>query len=93
MEWCRDPATPVFCFPRHVDSMAFYTGRHDLRCFRSKQMTEMLQEMEKHPRVVVLFAHRSSLGALRHHLPPSLRISESRPLGVCAMAVVERAGP
>jgi 4-amino-4-deoxy-L-arabinose transferase-like glycosyltransferase len=90
VDWCRDPATPVFCFPRHVDSMAFYARRADFRCYRSKELAEMLQELDKHPRVIVLFAHRNSLGTLRHHLPPHLEISADRPLGLCAMAVVER---
>lgn len=89
MQWCRDPATPVFCFPRHIDSMAFYSSRADLRVFRSRQMNELLAELEKHPRAVVLFAHRSSLGALQHHLPPHLRIAADHRLGVCNMALVE----
>ncbi|MCI0683133.1 MAG: glycosyltransferase family 39 protein [Gemmataceae bacterium] len=93
MEWCRDPQTPVFCFPRNVDSMAFYAGRSDFRTYRSKALGVMLEELNKHPRAVVLFAHRNSLGTLRHHLPPHLRISEHRPLGLCAMAVVERNTP
>ena len=93
LAWCRDPATPVYCFPRHVDSMAFYAGRADLRVFRSKGIADLLAELDKHPRAVVLFAHRNSLDALRHHLPPQLRIAEDRPLGLCAMAVVERHEP
>jgi hypothetical protein len=93
MQWCRDPATPVYCFPRHIDSMAFYAGRADLRVFRSREMGELLAELEKHPRAVVLFAHRNSLGALQHHLPPHLRVAEDHALGLCRMAVVERSNP
>lgn len=91
--WCRDPAMPVFCFPRSVDSMAFYAGRADFRTYRSKELGQMFEELSKHPRAVVLFAHRNSLGTLRHHLPPHLTISEDRKLGLCAMAVVERKTP
>ena len=91
--WCRDPATPVFCFPRHVDSMAFYTGRSDFRVYRSKELGELLAELDKTPRAVVLFAHRNSLDTLRHHLPPHRRIAADRPLGLCAMAVVESCAP
>jgi 4-amino-4-deoxy-L-arabinose transferase-like glycosyltransferase len=90
IQWCRDPTVPIFCFSRNVDSMAFYLGRSDLRTYRSKQLGDFLQELERHPRAIVLFAHRNSLGALSHHLPPHLRIVETRPLGLCDMAVVER---
>jgi 4-amino-4-deoxy-L-arabinose transferase-like glycosyltransferase len=88
LEWCRDPATPVYCFPRNVDSMAFYAGRADFRTFRSKEMGELLEELEQRPRAVVLFAHRNSLDTLRRNLPPNLRVAEERPLGLCAMAVI-----
>jgi 4-amino-4-deoxy-L-arabinose transferase-like glycosyltransferase len=88
LEWCRDPATPVYCFPRNVDSMAFYAGRADFRTFRSKEMGELLEELDKRPRAVVLFAHRNSLDTLRRNLPPHLRVAEERPLGLCAMAVI-----
>lgn len=91
--WCRDPATPVFCFPRNVDSMAFYAGRADFRTYRSKELGQMLEALTRHPRAVVLFAHRNSLGTLRHHLPPHLRIAEDRKMGLCAMAIVERKSP
>jgi 4-amino-4-deoxy-L-arabinose transferase-like glycosyltransferase len=93
MAWCADPATPVYCFPRNVDSMAFYAGRADFRTFRSKELGQMLEELSQHPRAVVLFAHRNSLGTLRHHLPQHLHIVEDRPLGLCAMAIVERKSP
>src|SRR5262245_10760081 len=55
LEWCRDPATPVYTFPRHVDSMAFYAGRADLRAFRSKELGQLLEELDRQPRAVVLF--------------------------------------
>jgi len=90
IEWCRDPSQPVYTFPRHVDSMAFYAGRADFRAFRSKELGQLLEELDRQPRAVVLFAHRNSLDTLRHHLPPHLQIAEERPLGLCDMAVVER---
>lgn len=90
VQWCRDPALPIYTFPRHVDSMAFYAGRADLRAFRSKELGKLLEVLDAQPRAAVLFAHRNSLETLRHHLPPHLRIAEERPLGLCAMALVER---
>ncbi len=90
LEWCRDPDMPIYSFPRHVDSIAFYCNRADLRTFRSKELGELMAELDKQGRAVVLFAHRNSLDTLRHNLPPHLKIAEERPLGLCAIAVVER---
>lgn len=87
---CGDPHVPVVCFPRHVDSVAFYLGRADFRAFRSKELGRMLEFLDRHQRVAVLFGHRNSRGALEHHLPPHLRLRDVRPLGLCEMAIVER---
>jgi 4-amino-4-deoxy-L-arabinose transferase-like glycosyltransferase len=91
IQWCRDPGVPIYCFSRNVDSMAFYLGRSDLRTYRSKEIGALVQALDSQPRSIVLFAHRNSLGTLAHHLPPHLAVVETRPLGLCAMAVVERA--
>lgn len=87
---CSDPAVPVVCFPRSVDSVAFYVGRADFHSFRSKQLGEFLDFLDRHPRVVVLFAHRHSLQLLHDRLPPHLRLATTAPLGLCDLAVVER---
>ena len=34
---CRDSNTPVVCYPRNCDSVAFYLKRDDLRSYRSKE--------------------------------------------------------
>ncbi len=91
LAWCRDPNVPVFCFPRNVDSMAFYASRSDFRTFRSKELGDLLEELDKQPRSLVLFAHRNSLDTLRRQLPPQLHLTAARPLGLCAMAVIENA--
>lgn len=88
---CED--APVFCFPRNVDSVAFYLGRSDLRTFRSKQLEEMVQALDRQPRTVILFGHRNSPETLRRHLPPHLRMVERKPMGLCEMAVIERISP
>jgi 4-amino-4-deoxy-L-arabinose transferase-like glycosyltransferase len=90
---CGDPNVPVVCYPRHVDSVAFYVGRSDFRSYRGKQLGPLLDFLDRHPRVVVLFAHRHSLKIVSEYLPPHLRLTTSRPLGLCDMAVVERRGP
>jgi 4-amino-4-deoxy-L-arabinose transferase-like glycosyltransferase len=88
--WCGDPGVPVLCFPRNVDSVAFYLGRSDFRMFRSKQLDELLQALDGQQRSVILFGHRHSPDLLAQHLPPHLRMIERRPLGLCEMAVVEK---
>jgi len=90
--WCDDPHVPVLCFPRNVDSVAFYLGRDDFRTYRSKEMEEMLQAMATQPRTVILFAHRNSPQTLARHLPPHLRVVDRKTLGLCEMAVVEKMG-
>jgi 4-amino-4-deoxy-L-arabinose transferase-like glycosyltransferase len=87
---CGDPAVPVICFPRHVDSVAFYVGRADFPAMHTKNIGQLLAELDKHPRTVVLFGHRSSLQGLKHFLPPHLHIVESAPMGLCDVGVVER---
>jgi hypothetical protein len=90
LEVCRDPRVPIVCFPRHVDSLAFYLGRSDFRSFRSKELGKLLAFLDEHPRVVVVFGHRNSLGALQRHLPPHLDVTATAPMGLCDMAVIER---
>ncbi len=88
--YCGDPQVPVLCFPRPIDSVAFYLGRSDLRSFRSKNTALLLAELQKHPRAVVLFSHRHSLDHLRLVLPHNLRLLEPIELGLCHMVKVER---
>jgi hypothetical protein len=99
---CSDPQTPVICYPRNCDSVAFYLGRDDLRSFRSKQTPAMIRYLLGQPRAVILFTHRHSLEALRQVLPPELRLVDETPLcasaklgpeGMCYLAVVERRSP
>jgi hypothetical protein len=87
---CCDPEVPVVCYPRPVDSVAFYVGRRDFQSFRSKQTPALVQFLLSQPRTVVLFSHRHSLLQLREVLPPQLVISSSGPLGLCDLAVIQR---
>jgi 4-amino-4-deoxy-L-arabinose transferase-like glycosyltransferase len=87
---CGDPAVPVFCFPRNVDSVAFYVGRSDFRTFRSKDIDDLVKELDKQPRCVVLFGHRNSPETLELRLPPHRRIVERRPMGLCESALIVR---
>jgi 4-amino-4-deoxy-L-arabinose transferase-like glycosyltransferase len=81
---------PIFCFPRHVDSMAFYLDRSDFQVYRSKELDKMFQAMDHHKRSIVLFGHRSSKLILTHNLPPHFRVLHVGPLGFCEIAVIER---
>jgi 4-amino-4-deoxy-L-arabinose transferase-like glycosyltransferase len=90
LDRCRDPQTPVVCFSRSVDSVAFQVGRGDFHSFRSKERRAMLAFLDEHPRVVLLFSHRHSIETLRELLPPHLRMTRTAPLGPCEMAIIER---
>jgi hypothetical protein len=87
---CGDPNVPVICFPRHVDSVAFYVGRADFPAIHTKNMNQLLAELDKHARTVVLFGHRSSLASLKLFLPAHLQIVEAAPMGLCDIGVIER---
>jgi len=87
---CGDPKVPVICYPRPIDSVAFYVKRNDLRSYRSKQMPDMLHFLEKQPTTVVLFSHRHSLKVLQEVLPAGLCVTRTGPLGLCDLAVVQR---
>ena len=90
LECCSDRTIPVICYPRPIDSAAFYLGRNDLRSYRSKQTPELVQFMQERPTTVVLFGHRHSLQQLKEILPPGLRMTREEPMGLCHMAVVSR---
>jgi 4-amino-4-deoxy-L-arabinose transferase-like glycosyltransferase len=77
-----DPRTPVICYPRHVDSLAFYLGRDDLRNIRSRDIEELRWLVRQQPRTLVLCTHRSSLQGLRQALPPEVRIVEEKHFGL-----------
>ncbi len=98
---CADPQTPVICYPRNLDSVAFYLRRDDLRSYRSKETLVMIDFLLNQPRSVILFSHRHSLDGLRMVLPPELQLTYTAPLfgsaklgpeGMCYMATVERVG-
>ena len=90
MALCSDRNVPVICYPRPIDSVAFYLKRNDLRSYRSKQMPDLLHFLEKQPTTVVLFAHRHSLKQLQEVLPAGLCVMHTGPLGLCDLAVVQR---
>lgn len=68
---------PMFCFPRNVDSVAFYTDRDDLKSCRTKVSQELVEELIKKDRSVVLFTHKHSLETFKQVLPPQLRVTEA----------------
>jgi hypothetical protein len=85
-EYCSDPATPVICYPRNVDSVAFYVCRDDLQSFRSKETHLLVYFLQQHPRAVLLFAHRHSLDALKHALTPELEIVRQHHFGLAQLS-------
>ena len=75
-----DPETPVVCFPRHCDSLAFYTGRRDFDQVRTKDANQLMVDCHHRPRTVILFTHSEALAGFRSTLPPSLEIIEETSL-------------
>jgi len=67
----------IYCFPRNVDSVAFYTDRDDLKSCRTKVSQELVEALIQRDRAVVLFTHRHSLDTFRQVLPPQLKITEA----------------
>jgi 4-amino-4-deoxy-L-arabinose transferase-like glycosyltransferase len=79
---CADPNTPVICYPRECNSVAFYLGRADFKSFRSKQVDPMRAALLAEPRTVVLFTHRHSLRAFQQFLPPNTRLTYEAHFGL-----------
>jgi hypothetical protein len=67
----------MYCFPRNVDSVSFYTDRDDLKSCRTRVSQELVEELIQRDRSVVLFTHRHSLDTFKQVLPPQLRVTET----------------
>jgi 4-amino-4-deoxy-L-arabinose transferase-like glycosyltransferase len=80
--FCGDPRTPVVCYPRNCDSVSFYVGRGDVRCYRSNEIDTLRQVLRDQPRTVVLCTHRHSLRGLREALPPELQLTQETHFGL-----------
>jgi 4-amino-4-deoxy-L-arabinose transferase-like glycosyltransferase len=72
-----DPDTPVVCYPRNCDSLAFYAGRSDFEKVTTRATNQLMVDCHHRPRTVILFTHRESLAGFRNTLPPSLEIVET----------------
>jgi 4-amino-4-deoxy-L-arabinose transferase-like glycosyltransferase len=79
---CGDPATPVVCYPRNCDSVAFYLGRDDLHNYRSKEIDDLRKLVRTNPRTVILCTHRHSLHDLKELLPPDVQIVDTVHFGL-----------
>jgi hypothetical protein len=80
--YCGDRSTPVICYPRSCDSLAFYLGRDNLRTFRSKEVDQLREALRRGSRTVVLCTHRHSLQGLRQALPPELSVVDATHFGL-----------
>jgi 4-amino-4-deoxy-L-arabinose transferase-like glycosyltransferase len=87
---CADRATSVVCYPRNCDSIAFYLGRSDLRNYRSKDIEELRTLVRTQPRTVILCTHRHSLEGLKQLLPPEVRVTHERRMGLADIPGVPR---
>ena len=75
-KYAGDKSKPLVCFPRQINSLAFYLQRDDIESMRSKQNQALLDYLLAHDEVVVVFSHRHSFEALRPTLPAPLVIAE-----------------
>jgi hypothetical protein len=97
---CGDASTPVVCYPRNCDSVAFYLGRDDFRSYRSKETAQLLRFLDGQSRTVLLFTHRHSPDFLRTVLPPDMKLTNLVPVSrswartwqteYCYIGVVEK---
>ncbi len=76
-KYVNDPEIVVVTYPRNCDSVAFYTGRSDLRRVRTKDVNQLIVDTHFRPKTVVLFTHAHSFEAFQEALPPSVRVAES----------------
>jgi hypothetical protein len=81
---CEDKQTPIVCFPRNCDSVAFYMHRNDLSSLKGKQGNDLLQKVLTVPRTVVLFTHDHSLRTFEPMMPGDIYLKESISLRVPA---------
>jgi 4-amino-4-deoxy-L-arabinose transferase-like glycosyltransferase len=70
----ENPAAALRCYPRPCDSVAFYLNRGDVPSTRSKFVHLFIHDLLSRERTIVLLTHNHSLEALKHALPPELRI-------------------
>ncbi|MEO2088535.1 MAG: glycosyltransferase family 39 protein, partial [Gemmataceae bacterium] len=68
LKYLSDPNTHVVCYPRNIDSVAFYSGREDLEVIRTKDANRMIRESHLRPRTVILFTHDHSLAGFKEAL-------------------------
>jgi 4-amino-4-deoxy-L-arabinose transferase-like glycosyltransferase len=80
--YCEDRQTPLICYPRNCDSLAFYVARDDLRCYRSKEVNQLIVNLQRQRRTILILTHRHSLQFLSYALPPELRVVEQRHFGL-----------
>jgi 4-amino-4-deoxy-L-arabinose transferase-like glycosyltransferase len=99
-QYCSDHATPVVCYPRNCDSVAFYVGRDDFKSYRSKETSQLLQFLQEQPRTILLFTHRHSPDFLKTVLPRDMSLTHLMPMSrswartwrteYCYIGVVEK---
>jgi 4-amino-4-deoxy-L-arabinose transferase-like glycosyltransferase len=65
LPYLNEPDVHVVTYPRHVASVAFYTGRRDLEPIRTKDANRMIRESHLRPKTVILFTHDHSLAGFR----------------------------
>ena len=70
MKYLNDPNTVVVTYPRHIGSVAFYSGRSDLHrvTLKPADTNRMISESHFRPRTVILFTQAEGLEGFRETL-------------------------
>jgi 4-amino-4-deoxy-L-arabinose transferase-like glycosyltransferase len=85
-QYCGDRQTPVICYPRMCHSVAFYLGREEVSCYRSKEIDKLRDALRDNSKTVLLLTHRHSLAALSQVLPPEFAIKQAAHFGLPPVA-------
>jgi hypothetical protein len=69
-KYVNDPNARIVTYPRHIGSVAFYTGRTDLNRVQMKpeEMNAMIRESHFRQKTVILFTQSSGLEGFRETL-------------------------
>lgn len=72
MDAAYHPRTPVFCHPRHCDSVSFYLGRDDICAYSRDEREHLLADLHNQPETLVFVKSGRVLNQLLETLPETL---------------------
>src|SRR5205823_680805 len=85
----RDTDAPIVCYPHRWDSVAFYTGRADVREFSRERRAELIRAVDS-KRPTLLFVQTKYLPELLDDLPADLEFVPRTRNGAVTVGEVRR---